>query len=66
MPDEANRLEFEAVAPAEAPRAAPVSQRDAEMAALGYQPAEIRDEEGAVVLAYFTKSWSREIGRNEI
>jgi len=36
------------------------------MAALGYTRAEIRDNEGEIVVAFFTKTWSQPIGRNEI
>ena len=36
------------------------------MAALGYEPATIVDDQGAVVVAYFTKTWTQPVAKNEI
>jgi len=42
------------------------SQRAQDMAALGYEPATIVDDQGAVVVAYFTKTWTQPVAKNEI
>ena len=38
---------------------------DKEMAELGYEPAKIIDESGAVFLAYYTKAWSQPVALDE-
>jgi len=41
------------------------NQRDIEMAALGYQPAQIRADDGSTAVSYFKKVWSQPVRLNE-
>jgi len=40
------------------PPATQPNEREQEMAELGYQPAQILDDDGVILVSYFSKSWS--------